>query len=554
MPTLAPKASPLVSKRESDAGSSHAILEQIKGANFFLRTALDQVADGVLILQGENATGFGPRILFNNTPMASMVGADPVKGLRERFITQLVATQQEADDLVKVLHIAAESGSAEWCGGLKTFYGSRVVPCRWRIRAVQNNHGLLMNYTITICPLEEKAKVATPAAVPCTADADASMRLRNENLAFAARGMAHDVNNILGIIGVRVSEAALCMPPTTEVGALLEEALTAVKRAQTLTTGVLQLSKDIPAKVEPLDIQNIIRETTSVVRSGTAVRIEILVEDSLWSALADAARIGQVLQNLIINGIQAMKGEGRMEIIARNSHVTQGDHKIAPGRYVEIIVRDRGAGMSPETVSRLFNESFTTKQRGNGVGLMTCKRIIEDYGGDIRVSSMIGTGTEFTFFLPATHLVPAKAESRVPQTLMRGTGSILLVDDEPDLLIATVAVLKRCGYRVFAAHNGEDGVRMYQQLARANDPADVVIMDLTLAGGLSGEEAMREILAFDPRAKVIASSGGLVEQMRNEYTATGFVEVLPKPYVASMLSQVVHRVLSSSNHGSAIAA
>ncbi len=554
MPTLAPEPSPVASKLEPDIGVAPAVLEQIKGANFFLRTALDQVTDGVLILQGEDASGFGPRILFNNTPMASMVGADPVKGLRERFVTQFVATQQEADDLVKVLHTAAKCGSAEWSGGLKTFYGSRVVPCRWRIRAVQNNHGLLMNYTITVCPIEELAKNTTPVAEPCVSDADASLRLRNENLAFAARGMAHDVNNILGIIGVRVSEAALSMPPTTEVGALLEEALTAVKRAQSLTTGVLQLSKDIPAKVEPLDMQSIIRETTSVVRSGTAVRIEVLVEDNLWSALADAARIGQVLQNLIINGIQAMKGEGRMEIIARNAHITQGDGKMAPGNYVEIIVRDRGAGMAPETVSRLFNESFTTKQRGNGVGLMTCKGIVEDHGGDIRVSSMIGTGTEFTFFLPATHLAPTKAESLAPQTLMRGTGAILLVDDEPDLLIATVAVLKRCGYRVFAAHNGEDGVRMYQQLARADDPADVVIMDLTLAGGLSGEEAMREILAFDPRAKVIASSGGLVEQMRQEYTAAGFAEVLPKPYVASMLSQVVHRVLSNSSHGSAIAA
>ncbi|MEI6534019.1 MAG: ATP-binding protein [Verrucomicrobiaceae bacterium] len=554
MPTLVSDTTPIVHKPEPNTGSTQATLQQIKGANFFLRTALDQVTDGILILQGENACGFGPRILFNNTPMASLVGADPVKGLRERFITQFVATQSEADDLVRVLQTAAKSGSAEWEGGLKTFYQARVVPCLWRIRAVQNNHGLLMNYTVTVCPKEGVIKTAASDMVTGVADADSSLRLRNENLAFAARGMAHDVNNILGIIGVRVSEAALIMPPATEVGALLEEALSAVKRAQSLTTGVLQLSKDIPARIEPVDMQNIIRETTSVVRSGTAVRIEVLAEPGLWAAVADSSRIGQVLQNLIINGIQAMKGEGRMEVIARNTHFPQGDMKLAPGRYVEITVRDRGAGMPPETVSRLFNESFTTKQRGNGVGLMTCKRIVEDHGGDIRVSSMIGTGTEFTFFLPATHLAPARTESRAPQKLISGIGSILLVDDEPDLLIATVAVLKRCGYRVFAAHNGEEGVRIYQQLARANDPADVVIMDLTLAGGLSGEEAMREIRAFDPRAKVIASSGGLVDQMRQEHVAMGFVEVLPKPYVASMLSQVVHRVLSSGRHGSAIAA
>jgi signal transduction histidine kinase/CheY-like chemotaxis protein len=479
--------------------------------------------------------------------MAVLAGVDPTNGLRDKFLIDLTGTPEDGAELLKAVRDAALRDSSEWIGGLKTAYNGKVRRCHWRVRAVRSNHGVLLNFTIIVNPqLAENAKVQP--SLPSVGNTDATRRLRNENLAFAARGMAHDVNNILGIIGVRVSEALLMLPHGHEARHVLEETLSAVRRGQSLTTGVLHLAKDMPAKIEPVDVLQLIRETAAVVRGGTAVRIDIHGEPHLQAALADAGRIGQVLQNLIINGIQAMNKSGCMEIIARNSTVPQGDSKLAQGRYVEIIVRDRGCGMTPEVMAKLFKEIVTTKENGNGVGLTTCQRIITDHGGDIRVSSMIGMGTEFTFFLPATHLQPAKKKATAGQTLISGQGTILLVDDEPELLMATVAVLKRCGYHVYAAQSGEQGVVYYQQLMRANNPADLVIMDLTLAGGLSGEEAMKEIRAFDPRAKVIASSGDLVDQMRIELIAKGFIDVLAKPYVASTISELVDRVLSAAQN------
>jgi len=201
----------------------------------------------------------------------------------------------------------------------------------------------------------------------------------------------------------------------------------------------------------------------------------------------------------------------------------------------------------------LFGESVTTKPGGNGVGLISCKRIIDQHGGDIRVSSLVGTGTEFSFFLPATQRLPARAKSGGATSLIPGVGVILLVDDEKELLVATVAVLKRCGYRVYAVQSGEEAVEAYQRLARADVPVDAVLMDLTLSGGLTGVEAMVEIRAFDSRARVIASSGGVVDQMRHELLDQGFTDVLPKPYEAATVSQVVHRVITRSVR-SAIAA
>lgn len=522
-------------------------MDQLKAANFFLRNALDQVSDGLLILRGESTLGLGPRILFNNTPAAMMVGADPVKGLRDRFVTQLVASEAEAADLVHVLQSAAKCGTAEWQGGVKTLYADRVVRCIWRIRAVQNNHGVLLNYTITLRPSEERK--AEPAVSPGAAEPDALKRLRDENLALAACGMAHDVNNILAIISMRLSEAALGVPGPSHEGGLIAEALGAVRRADSLTKAVLNLSKDVPMKREPCDIAQIIRETVPLVSGGRSVKINIHAEPGLSAAVADASRIGQVLQNLVINGIQAMQGGGRMEIIARNAVIAQGDARLAPGRYVEVIVRDRGPGMPPDLASRLFNESVTTKATGNGVGLISCKRIIDEHGGDIRVSSLVGTGTEFTFFLPSTHQSPASAKSSAANSLIPGVGIVLLVDDEKDLLVATVAVLKRCGYRVYAVQSGEEAVEAYRRLTRADVPVDAVLMDLTLSGGLTGAEAMTEIRAFDPRARIIASSGGVVDQMRRELLDQGFTEVLPKPYEAATVSQVVHRVMTRSLHG-----
>ena len=348
---------------------------------------------------------------------------------------------------------------------------------------------------------------------------------------------------------MRLSEAALGVPATTHEGVLIGEALAAVRRADSLTKGVLNLSKDVPMKREPCDVAQIIRETVPLVSGGRSVKINIHTEPGLSAALVDASRIGQVLQNLIINGIQAMKGGGRMEIIARNATISQGDAKLAPGRYVEVIVRDRGPGMPLELASRLFGESVTTKATGNGVGLISCKRIIDEHGGDIRVSSLVGTGTEFTFFLPPPTSCRRKRRSAGQSSLIPGVGIILLVDDEKDLLVATVAVLKRCGYRVYAVQSGEEAVAAYQRLARADVPVDAVLMDLTLSGGLTGAEAMMEIRAFDPRARIIASSGGVVDQMRHELLDQGFTEVLPKPYEAATVSQVVHRVMTRSLRG-----
>lgn len=524
-------------------------------ANSFLRTALDQASEGIMIVAPGLQQHLGPRILLHNTRMAALVGAEPSKGLCDRFLTQLAASEEEAVELLRVLRCTVKQGGAtQWEGGMRTFFGGKVVRCLWRIRAVMDEHGRVYNYTLAVTPSPTPVNTTPDQSNFASASAvmDDSRRLRNDNLATMAIGVFHDLNNLLSIMMTNLSEAVTLSPTQGQVRSHVEEALVAARQACDFVKETMRMAKGMPANRAPSDVAQIIRMTGRITQSGSGVNLHMSLPRDLWWAMADAPRISQVLQNLILNGIQAMNNRGHMDVLARNIVAPQGHHALRPGPYVEILVRDRGCGMDPEDAARALHESFTRKANGNGVGLTTCKHIITDHGGHIAVSSMKNVGTEIMFWLPATQPQPQQGKDAAPMTPPRvrsGLGTILVVDDEERLRNVVHAVLKRCGYRVFEASNGEDAVQTYRQLLRQNDDVDMVIMDLTLKGTLSGEQAMKEICAMDPSAKVIASSGGMLEESREGFISEGFCDILPKPYLAADVADVVHQVLMKDIKG-----
>ena len=533
--------------------SSDPAADQLRAANFFLRTALDQMTDGVIILQPAALKGLGPKILFSNARMIELVGADPARGLRDRFVTQLVASQYEADELLLALQSAEKGGFSLWEGDLIKLHGSRSQRAMWRIKAVRNSQGHVLNYTVYVTPVEDPVSGGGETSHPVVVESALGKaeqlevrRLRNDNLAAMARGIVHNINNLVCVISGHLSLAATQTNQNSELGKHVDEALAATQRARQFTAQALRLAKDLPPKREPTELATLVRETARVAQSGSGVLIHLNLPKDLWTAVVDAAQVSQVLQNLIINGIQAMHGAGHMDVLARNVELTEQNGRLAPGRYVELSVRDRGCGMTPETLQRLFVEPFTTKPNGNGIGLTTCRDFIDEHKGDIRVSSTVNIGTEFTFYLPASENRPVENDRRANNDLITGTGTVMVCDDEISLRKITAAILKRCGYRVYEASTGEDAVCCFQQLMRGGDEVDVVIMDLTLRGGINGEEAMREIRAIDPNAKIIACSGDLVEETRSPFISKGFADILPKPYEAPDLAHVVHRVLNSN--------
>jgi signal transduction histidine kinase/ActR/RegA family two-component response regulator len=525
-------------------------MEQLKVANYYLRVALDQVADGVVIVESEASDPkSGPKVLFSNAAAAMLAGADPEAGLRGLGLNDLVAGDRDATTLLKSLRLAMENGGCHECEcQLQSLRTQVPALCKWRVRAVFNSMRKLLNFTILISPAQASAGSAKVETKPAADDLDAqSELLRKENLAALAQGIAHDVNNLLGPVTVRLSALIQQVQEHPGLAQELQLVFAGLKRAKQFTSQVVTASKAKPRKHEPTDIAALMRDTVEFAGAGSNVHVCVRNDDQLRLALADPVKLSQVLQNLVMNGIQAMPHGGYMDVEAHNHLVgAMGDGTLRPGPHVRLVVRDRGCGIAKENLDRLFRESFTTKPDGNGIGLTTCKRFIDEMGGSIRVTSTPNVGTEFSVTLPAAEgsgttqpLIPADA---APVPLKHGKGTVLIVDDEDDLRKVAHMILTRCGYEVVQCDNGQDAVKIYQSLFRTGTPPDVVLMDLTLRGGMNGTETAAEILHLDPEARIVCTSGSVTQEVQMIFLERGFVGVLPKPYEAGELTQTVHRV------------
>jgi signal transduction histidine kinase/ActR/RegA family two-component response regulator len=525
-------------------------MEQLKIANYYLRVALDQVADGVVIVESEASDPkCGPKVLFSNAAAAMLAGADPEAGLRGLGLNDLVAGDRDATTLLKSLRLAMENGGCHECEcQLQSLRTQVPALCKWRVRAVFNSMRKLLNFTILISPAQASAGSAKTDTKPAADDLDAqSELLRKENLAALAQGIAHDVNNLLGPVTVRLSALIQQVQEHPGLAQELQLVFAGLKRAKQFTSQVVTASKAKPRKHEPTDIAALMRDTVEFAGAGSNVHVCVRNDDQLRLALADPVKLSQVLQNLVMNGIQAMPHGGYMDVEAHNHLVgAMGDGTLRPGPHVRLVVRDRGCGIAKENLDRLFRESFTTKPDGNGIGLTTCKRFIDEMGGSIRVTSTPNVGTEFSVTLPAAEgsgttqpLIPADA---APVPLKHGKGTVLIVDDEDDLRKVAHMILTRCGYEVVQCDNGQDAVKIYQSLFRTGTPPDVVLMDLTLRGGMNGTETAAEILHLDPEARIVCTSGSVTQEVQMIFLERGFVGVLPKPYEAGELTQTVHRV------------
>lgn len=548
-PTVAMTLSP-DTLRPDTLAELEAGLHQMKTANYFLRVAVDQVPEAVLILEAEAADASGQKVLFSNAAAALLVGVEPEKGLRGMGLADLAAGDADAAMLQACLGRAVENGGACECEALvQNFYGHRPQRCTWRVRAVFNSMRRLLNYTLVVKPMSAPLPEAPPAPAPAE-DLDAQSRqLKQDNLAALAQGIAHDVNNLLGPVTMRLSSLIQQVEDQPGLREELQHIFTGLRRARQFTSQVVTACKAQPHALQPVDLAALIHDTVKFAGAGSNAQVRVRLGSALRWPVADGVKISQVLQNLILNGIQAMPTGGYMDVDAENQDIGLGEDEILkPGSYVRISVRDRGCGISPENLARLFKETFTTKPDGNGIGLTTCQIFIREHAGDIRVSSRLNVGTEFTIYLPAVPPAAATPSGTVadhaPVPLKKGQGRVLIVDDEDDLRKVARMILKRCGYEVIECDNGQDAVKIYHSLARTGTPPDVVLMDLTLRGGMNGGETAAEILRFDPEARLVVTSGSVNEDVQMSFLEKGFMGVLPKPYEAGELTQTVHRIIT----------
>ncbi len=366
-----------------------------------------------------------------------------------------------------------------------------------------------------------------------------------ESVGVLAGGIAHDFNNLLTVIMGNVTLATLDSQIQEGGVQWLNEAEKGLMRARDLTQQLLTFAKGGDPIRSAVQLAEVVRETAQFSLHGSKVKCEFEIENDLWSADVDKGQIGQVVQNLVLNAVQAMPTGGVIWINLSND----GAPPVRTGltsAAVRLSVADTGGGIRPEHVSKIFDPYFTTKQEGSGLGLATVYAVVKKHGGYIELESELGRGTTFRIWLPATRsAVPEKPATANPFGTGPMNGRVLLMDDEQAIREMASQLLKRIGFGVTTVPEGEDAVNAYREALANGRRFDLVIMDLTVPGGMGGLEALRRMKEIDPTVRAIVSSGYSSDPVMSDFRAYGFSGMIPKPYRITDFAKVIRQVLEA---------
>ncbi|MBD3320205.1 MAG: PAS domain S-box protein [Chitinivibrionales bacterium] len=366
-----------------------------------------------------------------------------------------------------------------------------------------------------------------------------------ESLGILAGGIGHDFNNILtGIYGnVQLAQKKLAKGDNIE--GFLESIEKATDRAVSLSKQLLTFSKGGEPIKKVTPITDLLKETAEFGLHGSNVGCEFQIADDLWSCNIDTSQVGQVLNNLVINAGQAMPEGGTIVIGAANIHIGADSRlPLQEGPYVKIWVQDHGIGIRKENIGKIFDPYFTTKQKGSGLGLAVSYSVISKHGGLITAESSLGSGTTFYTYIPAVHETE-KSPDRTEEARVEGKGNVLLMDDDEIVKIVGKEILTDIGYAVTTAENGEEAVQLYRNAMDSGAPFDIVILDLTIPGGMGGQETIKKLHSIDPDVTAIVSSGYSDDPVMAHPQEYGFKGVVSKPYNIDDLTSIMNRLMKS---------
>lgn len=366
-----------------------------------------------------------------------------------------------------------------------------------------------------------------------------------ESVGLLAGGIAHDFNNILAAILGNINLALIYTESDDKAHPLLQEAEKASIRARHLTQQLLTFAKGGEPVKELADIKEVIHDSARFVLRGSNVRCNFHFENNLWSVEIDQGQMSQVIQNIIINANQAMPDGGAVEVSCSNINPEQSQGLGYLSKdYVKIAIQDSGIGIANSLLDKIFDPYFTTKQKGSGLGLAVSHSIINKHDGYIKAVSEQGVGTTFTLYLPAqkdqqlTHTGKQELRDEVA-----GQGKIIIMDDEEMVRIISQNMLAHFGYEVLQAKDGKEAISLFKEAQQTTAPVDLIIMDLTVPGGMGGREAVQEIHKIDPEAKVVVSSGYSNDPVMANHRDYGFLAAISKPFQLHELKTVVRRIL-----------
>ncbi len=500
--------------------------DALRSSENYLQTIIETEPECVKLIASDGA------LLMMNRSGLAMLEADSLDQVKGQSVYQLVAPEHR------------EAFKAH----VKTIFQGKQGILEFDMVGIKGRRLRLESHSVPL----RNAKDEIIALLGVTRDITERKKLEEElvkaqkleSVGLLAGGIAHDFNNLLTAILGNINLAKMYLKTEDKALERIVEAERASLRAKDLTHQLLTFSRGGAPVKKTASIAEVIKESARFALRGSKVQCDFVIPNNLRPVEIDEGQMSQVVNNLIINADQAMPGGGGIKVECRNVAVQEADAlPLKEGEYVKISFEDHGSGISPEHISRIFDPYFTTKEKGSGLGLATTYSIIKRHDGTITVESAPGAGATFHIYLPASEArnLPEKVKE---ETFCTGTGKILVMDDERIVREVSAEILKNLGYEVEVAKDGTEVIMLYTKAKESGKAFHAVIMDITVPGGMGGEEAIKKLREFDPGIKAIVSSGYSNDPIMAHFGKYGFKEVIEKPYTSSALGKILHKVLA----------
>ncbi|WP_300672517.1 transporter substrate-binding domain-containing protein [Desulfoluna sp.] len=500
--------------------------QQIRENNENLRITLDSIGDAVI------TTGTDGKVTRLNAAAENLTGW-PLEDAEGKDIRDVFRLQdRNTDQPISLPEFTGDELSDKDKTTTEAMLISRnesLYRIGYNFAPIRDETGKAIGIVIIFKDITDKMK----------AEEDLLRVKKLESLGILAGGIAHDFNNLLTGLYGNISMAKMALPPTHEAMDYLASAEESMEAAVALTGQFLTFSKNEQPVRKVIAAGKTLAEAAAFAAQGLNARLETSIDDDLWPVSADKGQLSQIVGNLVINAHQAMSTGGVISLTACNAQAPSG-------RTVRITIQDTGTGIDPEHLDKIFDPYFTTKKTGSGLGLATTYAIVAKHNGTIAVDSELGKGTTFTLSLPAaTKPIEEPLEERLENYIDTHAleAHVLVLDDQAVIRKILETILRKLGIRVTFTVEGHETVEAYRKRQAEGKPFDCVVLDLTIPGGMGGRETSEKILAMDPQAKIILSSGYASDPIMSNYEEHGIKAIAVKPYRFSDFKEILLRVL-----------
>ena len=493
-----------------------------------LAATLDGIGDGVAAV---DAAG---RILLMNAVLEELSGVT-VEDATGRLLEEVMPVFNEHNSSPAegvVTFIRSGSRRVERHNLVHIRRGGEAVLLEQTLQAVVNRDATVSGAVVVYHDVTEKRRT----------EEELRKAQKLESIATMARGIAHDFNNILTAILGSITLLRMANTFDHDFYESLSDADRAVAEAKTLTRQLLVFAEGRASVRDDTLLGELVSSAADFALRGTNVRARYELATDLHTVRADKTQIVQVIQNIVMNAREAMPEGGNVALGAANVRRAFPDRPGVERDFVAITVKDQGSGIPRDYLARVFDPYFTTKAKSAGLGLAIAYSIVRNHDGYIELESVLGSGTTITVFLPASRNIEPPAIESMQETPLKFNRRVLVLEDERIVRDVLLKMFTRLGCKCSFAENGVDAIYAYEKARESGFPFDMVVLDLTVPGGMGGQETMLRLREVDPDVVAVVSSGYVNDPVIADCERFGFKATIIKPYSMQDLVRLLKRL------------